>query len=69
MPDQDKKTQDNDIIEYLKSLLDKVKKQFEDNSKKTNNFSNKLDFRINLNPYPLFIHECQKIKINSLTLN
>ena len=34
MPDQDKKTKDNDIIEYLKSLLDKIKKQFDDNSKK-----------------------------------
>jgi hypothetical protein len=34
MPDQDKKTKENDVIEYLKSLLDKVKKQFEDKSKK-----------------------------------
>tara|TARA_X000000950_G_scaffold236860_1_gene287910 strand:- start:982 stop:1095 length:114 start_codon:yes stop_codon:yes gene_type:complete len=35
MPDKEKKTNDNDVVKYIKSLIDKVKKQFEtDKTKK-----------------------------------
>lgn len=35
MPDKEKKTNNNDVVQYIKSLIDKVKKQFEtDKTKK-----------------------------------